>query len=64
MSWSSGDIVLQVQLVDGEDQALTAYTALPLHTWIRLDIFFQVSEVFILHIHMQSCALFFFFLDK
>uniref|UniRef100_A0A8C2PTH0 Uncharacterized protein n=1 Tax=Cyprinus carpio TaxID=7962 RepID=A0A8C2PTH0_CYPCA len=40
----TGDIVLQVQLVDGEDQALTAYAALPLHTWIRLDIFFQVSE--------------------
>lgn len=45
MSWSSGNIVLQVQMVDGEEQAFTAHTALPLHTWIHLDIFFQVSKV-------------------
>lgn len=45
MSWSSGNIVLQVQMVDGEEQAFTAHAALPLHTWIRLDIFFQVSKV-------------------
>ncbi|XP_067227793.1 protein sel-1 homolog 3-like isoform X1 [Chanodichthys erythropterus] len=40
----TGNIVLQVQMVNGEDQAFTAHTALPLHTWIRLDIFFQVSK--------------------
>ncbi|XP_016317523.1 protein sel-1 homolog 3-like [Sinocyclocheilus anshuiensis] len=40
----TGDIVVQVQLVAGEEQAFTAYAALPLHTWIRLDISFQVSE--------------------
>lgn len=56
MSWSSGDIVLQVQLVDGEDQALTAYAALPLHTWIRLDIFFQVSEVRQLYLYAVMCT--------
>lgn len=61
MSWSSGDIMVQVQMVDGEEKAFTANAALPLHTWIRLDIFFQVLEVFIIHIHMQSCTL---LLDK
>ncbi|XP_067302907.1 protein sel-1 homolog 3-like isoform X2 [Pseudorasbora parva] len=40
----AGNIVLQVQTVAGEVQAFTAHTALPLHTWIRLDIFFQVSK--------------------
>ncbi|XDV45463.1 hypothetical protein PO909_013560, partial [Leuciscus waleckii] len=40
----AGNIVLQVQMVDGEEQAFTAHTALPLHTWIRLDFFFQVSK--------------------
>ncbi|XP_016112518.1 protein sel-1 homolog 3-like [Sinocyclocheilus grahami] len=40
----TGDIVVQVQLVAGEEQAFTAHAALPLRTWIRLDIFFQVSE--------------------
>uniref|UniRef100_A0A8C1ICK4 Uncharacterized protein n=1 Tax=Cyprinus carpio TaxID=7962 RepID=A0A8C1ICK4_CYPCA len=52
----TGDIVLQVQLVDGEDQALTAYAALPLHTWIRLDIFFQVSEVRQLYLYAVMCT--------
>lgn len=40
----TGDIVVQVQMLDGEEKAFTAHAALPLHTWIRLDIFFQVSE--------------------
>ncbi|KAK7131852.1 hypothetical protein R3I93_018421 [Phoxinus phoxinus] len=40
----AGNVVLQVQMVDGEAQAFTAHTALPLHTWIRLDFFFQVSK--------------------
>ncbi|KAG1936110.1 protein sel-1 [Pimephales promelas] len=40
----AGDVVLQVQMVDGEEQAFTAHTALPLHTWIRLDFFLNVSK--------------------
>ncbi|RXN02767.1 sel-1 -like protein [Labeo rohita] len=40
----TGNIVVQVQMVNGEERAFTAHAALPLHTWIRLDIFFQVSE--------------------
>lgn len=52
MSWSSGNIVVQVQMVNGEERAFTAHAALPLHTWIRLDIFFQVSEVH----HLYSYA--------
>ncbi|XP_026054960.1 protein sel-1 homolog 3 [Carassius auratus] len=40
----TGDIVVQVQMLDGEGKAFTAHAALPLHTWIRLDAFFQVSE--------------------
>ncbi|XP_043080791.1 protein sel-1 homolog 3-like isoform X2 [Puntigrus tetrazona] len=40
----TGDIVVQVQMADGEEQAFTAHAALPLHTWIRLDIFFQLSK--------------------
>ncbi len=53
MSWSSGDIVVQVLLVDGKERAFTAHAALPLRTWIRLDIFFQVLEVFIIYIHVH-----------
>ncbi len=55
ISWSSGDIVVQVLLVHGKEQAFTAHAALPLRTWIRLDIFFQVLEVFIMHIHIHFC---------
>ncbi|KAK2885928.1 hypothetical protein Q8A67_016765 [Cirrhinus molitorella] len=40
----TGNIVVQVQMANGEERAFTAHAALPLHTWIRLDIFFQVSK--------------------
>nr|XP_055045216.1 protein sel-1 homolog 3 isoform X1 [Misgurnus anguillicaudatus] len=39
-----GTIVLQVRMVTGEEHAFKAHTPLPLHTWIRLDVFFQVSK--------------------
>ncbi|XP_073795739.1 protein sel-1 homolog 3 isoform X1 [Danio rerio] len=44
MLTNTGNIVLQAQTVDGKDQAFTAHTALPLQTWIRLDLFFQRSK--------------------
>ncbi|XP_056305432.1 protein sel-1 homolog 3-like [Danio aesculapii] len=44
MVTNTGNIVLQVRMVDGKDQAFTAHTALTLRTWIRLDLFFQGSK--------------------
>ncbi|KAA0706751.1 Protein sel-1 -like protein 3 [Triplophysa tibetana] len=41
----SGNIVIQVRMVTGREQAFTAHTTLPLRTWICLDIFFQESKV-------------------
>lgn len=39
-----GNIVMQVRMVTGKEQAFTAHTTLPLRTWICLDIFFQGSK--------------------
>ncbi|KAF5894686.1 protein sel-1 3-like, partial [Clarias magur] len=41
----TGNIVVQVCLTSGEEKAFTAFTELPLRTWIRLDLFIQTSEV-------------------
>ncbi|KAB5546665.1 hypothetical protein PHYPO_G00074640 [Pangasianodon hypophthalmus] len=41
----TGNIVVQVCLTSGVEQAFTAHTDLPLLTWIRLDLFIQTSEV-------------------
>lgn len=40
-----GNIVVQVCLTSGVEQAFTAYANLPLLTWIRVDLFIQASEV-------------------
>ncbi|XP_051961379.1 protein sel-1 homolog 3 isoform X1 [Xyrauchen texanus] len=45
MMSDTGDIVLQVCMASGKERAFTAHTALPLHTWIRLDIFLKVSKI-------------------
>ncbi|KAM9431987.1 protein sel-1 homolog 3 [Clarias gariepinus] len=42
---NTGNIVVQVCLTSGVEKAFTAFTDLPLRTWIRLDLFIQTSEV-------------------
>lgn len=42
---SEGNIVVQVCLTSGVEQAFTAHTNLPLWSWIRLDLFIQTTEV-------------------
>ncbi|TRY54908.1 hypothetical protein DNTS_021325 [Danionella cerebrum] len=44
MLTDTGNIVVQVQMVNGEDQAFTAHSHLPLLTWIRLDLFIEFSK--------------------
>ncbi|KAI7799767.1 putative protein sel-1-like protein 3-like [Triplophysa rosa] len=41
---NKGNIVMQVRMVTGKEQAFTAHTTLPLRTWICLDISFQESK--------------------
>lgn len=40
-----GNIVVQVRLTSGLEQAFTVHTDLPLQTWIQINIFIQTSEV-------------------
>ncbi|KAJ7986538.1 hypothetical protein DPEC_G00340900 [Dallia pectoralis] len=42
---NTGDVIIQVRLTSGGDQAFRAHTAMPLFTWIRLDCFIQHSKV-------------------
>uniref|UniRef100_A0A3B4D9L2 Uncharacterized protein n=1 Tax=Pygocentrus nattereri TaxID=42514 RepID=A0A3B4D9L2_PYGNA len=41
----SGEVVVQMCLVSGEEKAFTAHSLLPLRTWIRLDLFINDSKV-------------------
>ncbi|XP_017566947.2 protein sel-1 homolog 3 [Pygocentrus nattereri] len=40
----SGEVVVQMCLVSGEEKAFTAHSLLPLRTWIRLDLFINDSK--------------------
>ncbi|XP_062872157.1 protein sel-1 homolog 3 [Trichomycterus rosablanca] len=39
-----GNIVVQVCLISGKERAFTVHTILPLHTWIRLDLYFHILK--------------------
>ncbi|KAL2089522.1 hypothetical protein ACEWY4_014210 [Coilia grayii] len=45
MLTNTGNIVIQVRLASKMDQAFTAYTSLPVLTWIRLDCYVEYSQV-------------------